>query len=860
MTSREMASSCKELEKKLCEAAENGNVQAIVRHLEQRADIDAAAVTTATIILGPLTPLMWASRGGHVECVKVLLDRGALVNVRDNKDGRTALMRASFWGHKECVKVLLDRGALVNMQNKEGDTALHLAARKPFWLDSIKEDDKATCVKALLSHPGIDINIKNNKGRTAMMDAGYKSLGTLKPCMDFPADSYGKVVLCGNSGAGKSTLTQAIINISKPTATRLVKRILGREEVVEPYTAGIIPHQIDSPYGNMVVYDLAGHHQYFSSHSACLEAISLNSPAIFLLLQDLRKNPESMTKEVYYWSTMIDGVCHKSPQQSSVLVVGTHADLLTQEQQKEKMSHLQSIAKMAISHQILVNVLTLNVTKIHSGEMDKFKALLYGIIKDVLSMSPPIPVTCHMLLAFLKERLPDLEMDAISLSDLMVHLKADPDKLIDPDSSNIIPLLEILSEKGLILFIPSEDPLNSWIVLHKESILKKVNGALFADPSLKEYIHVASNTGIVPKAVIKKIFPKYNIEMLTQFMIHFELCQTVDLSQVATNMAPEGSFRSDLGPLFFFPALVNVDRPSSATVPNNSFRWSMIVKSANQFFTTRCLHVLLRRLPSEFALPAVLATPLHSHRTPSCDVWSRGIKWLSETGVTTIVEMSESFQSLSLAMSSHDKTDHKYLQLVHSVLTVNKNTCAEFCPHLEVLEVISCPPEASSDHSDDTQVELSSLIKALLEGDKSIVDVKRKKYAVIEEWTKKHVEPCLSYLVGVSPMAPSSSTQPMSKMVGLFMTQLEGTPTLMELLSFTDKKVNIAEQIGVNYLKFGIFLLKDSDGVIVKALEKEHLKNAEEINMAILQRWLQGKGVKPVTWSTLMTVLQNVGM
>eukprot|EP00731_Ephydatia_muelleri_P028874 Em0020g518a len=638
------------------------------------------------------------------------------------------------------------------------------------------------------------------------------------------------------------------------------QRILGREEVVEPLTAGIIPHQIDSPYGNMVVYDLAGHHQYFSSHSACLEAISRNSPAIFLLLQDLRKNPESMTKEVYYWSTMIDGVCHKSPQQSSVLVVGTHADLLTQEQQKEKMSHLQSIAKMAISHQILVNVLTLNVTKIHSGEMDKFKALLYGIIKDVLSMSPPIPVTCHMLLAFLKERLPDLEMDAISLSDLMVHLKADPDKLIDPDSSNIIPLLEILSEKGLILFIPSEDPLNSWIVLHKESILKKVNGALFADPSLKEYIRVASNTGIVPKAVIKKIFPKYNIEMLTQFMIHFELCQTVDLSQVATNMAPEGSFRSDLGPLFFFPALVNVDRPSSATVPNNSFRWSMIVKSANQFFTTRCLHVLLRRLPSEFALPAVLATPLHSHRTPSCDVWSRGIKWLSETGVTTIVEMSESFQSLSLAMSSHDKTDHKYLQLVHSVLTVNKNTCAEFCPHLEVLEVISCPPEASSDHSDDTQVELSSLIKALLEGDKSIVDVKRKKYAVIEEWTKKHVEPCLSYLVGVSPMAPSSSTQPMSKMVGLFMTQLEGTPTLMELLSFTDKKVNIAEQIGVNYLKFGIFLLKDSDGVIVKALEKEHLKNAEEINMAILQRWLQGKGVKPVTWSTLMTVLQNVGM
>ena len=518
--------------------------------------------------------------------------------------------------------------------------------------------------------------------------------------------------------------------------------------MVEPLTAGIIPHQVDSPYSNMVVYDLAGHHQYFSSHSASLEAISLNSPPIFLLLQDLRKGPEAMTKEVYYWSTMIDGVCHKCPEKSSVIVVGTHADLLKPEQLKEKMSHLQSITKMAISHQILVSVLALNLTKIYSGEMDQFKNLLYRINKDVLSMSPPISMLCHMLLAFLKQRLPDPDMDAISFSDLIIHLKADKDKLIDPDSSNTIPLLETLSEKGLILFIQSQNPLNSWIVLHKESILKKINGALFADQSLKEYICVASNTGIVPKAVIQDIFPEYKIQMISQFMIHFELCQSVDLSQVDTNMAPKDSSLLDLGPLFFFPALVKVDRPSDATVPNNSFRWSMIVNSTNQFFTTRCLHVLLRRLPSEFALPAVQATHIHSHSTPSCDVWSRGIKWLSETGVTTIVEMSDTFQSLSLAMSSPDKTDPKYLELVCSVIAVVKKACQEFCPHLEVLEVISCPPEASSDHSKDTQVEMSSLKKALLEGDKSTVDVKRKKYVVIEEWIKKDVEPCLSYLVG----------------------------------------------------------------------------------------------------------------
>ena len=70
--------------------------------------------------------------------------------------------------------------------------------------------------------------------------------------------------------------------------------------------------------------------------------------------------------------------------------------------------------------------------------------------------------------------------------------------------------------------------------------------------------------------------------------------------------------------------------------------------------------------------------------------------------------------------------------------------------------------------------------------------------------------------------------------------------------------MNIAEQIGANYLKFGIFLLEDSNGAIVTALENEHLKNAERINVTILQRWLNGKGVKPVTWPSLVTVLREI--
>ena len=500
--------------------------------------------------------------------------------------------------------------------------------------------------------------------------------------------------------------------------------------MVEPLTAGIITHQVDSSYSNMVIYDLAGHHQYFSSHSACLEAISLNSPAIFLLLQDLRKDSEAITKEVYYWSTMMDGVCHKCKMPSSAILVGTHADLLAPQERARKLNHLQSVAKTAIVHQKLVKVVSLNLTKMYREEMDQLMSLLHETNKEVLTMCPSISMMCHMILAFLKERLPP-DMDAITLSDLHKRIKTDKDNLICSEVSDIISHLWTLSEKGLISYIPAIHHVNSWIVLHKDTILKRVNGALFADPSLKEYAHIASNTGIISRAILEKTFPEFNVDMITQFMIHFELCQVVDLSQADTNMAPEGSPSPDLGPYFFFPALVCVERPSGAVVPSNSFGWSMLVRFPYQFFTPRFLHVLLHRLPFEFAL---LTAQTYSHLNRRCDVWSRGIKWLSEEGVATIVEMSDMFQSISMAMFSSVRTDPKYLELAHSVLTFIKKSCQEFCPHVEVLEVISCPPEAISDPFDGTKVELSLLKKALLEGKVTVVDVIGNKQVVIGEW------------------------------------------------------------------------------------------------------------------------------
>ena len=54
---------------------------------------------------------------GHLEMVKLLLDRGADANLKDG-GGEMALMRAAEKGNLRIVKVLLDKGADVNIKDK----------------------------------------------------------------------------------------------------------------------------------------------------------------------------------------------------------------------------------------------------------------------------------------------------------------------------------------------------------------------------------------------------------------------------------------------------------------------------------------------------------------------------------------------------------------------------------------------------------------------------------------------------------------------------------------------------------------------------------------------------------------------
>ena len=54
----------------------------------------------------------------------------------------------------------------------------------------------------------------------------------------------------------------------------------------------------------------------------------------------------------------------------------------------------------------------------------------------------------------------------------------------------------------------------------------------------------------------------------------------------------------------------------------------------------------------------------------------------------------------------------------------------------------------------------------------------------------------------------------------------------------------------------GTALLDDRDGTIIPAIAIEYGNNSERINMEILRRWIQGKGIPDCTWRGLLGVLR----
>jgi hypothetical protein len=108
------------------------------------------------------TAVIWAALKGKIECLKLLIDAKADLNLQDT-NGLTAVMRAALNGEIKCLKLLIDAKADLNLQDTDGDTAVMWAARRGY----------IECLKLLIDAKA-DLNLQNKNGKTALKIARDK--------------------------------------------------------------------------------------------------------------------------------------------------------------------------------------------------------------------------------------------------------------------------------------------------------------------------------------------------------------------------------------------------------------------------------------------------------------------------------------------------------------------------------------------------------------------------------------------------------------------------------------------------------------------------------------------------------------
>ena len=516
---------------------------------------------------------------------------------------------------------------------------------------------------------------------------------------DFPVESYGKVFMCGSIASGKSSLAAVIMERAKKPAD--YKFDISKCVTVEPLTAGINVHTFTShEIGNVVLYDLAGHREYYSSHAAVLENLMLSSPAVFLVLSKLINDRETMRKDLFYWFNFLENVSKgmKSSNRSQIIVIGSRLDELTTA--LDPISGLvHEVAEKAIYSQEFCGFIPMECHRPGGKGVKEFIFTLSKSCKTVLDRANKISIYCHVQYSFLQL----LQRVAINLEELCALLKERNDPSLPSEMSVLLELLTSLSDKGLILFLRNEEG-QSWIVINKTALLSEINGVLFAPAAIQHvYRDIASNTGVVPLSALKEVFPHYNTDMLVGFLRSLQFCHVIEsgtLGDLDTNIS--ASIPLPLDEVLFFPALISAERPTDIKI-ENGLGWCLWCPDPNEFLSTRFLHILLLSLAYIYCLSlrrkpgiANVANPTIQRLSRRCTLWTNGIYWKSRFEV--FVEVSEYNRCVTVLTSNKEmeESHQVFNSIIRKVLSLKKQLCS--CTSDEYL---IAPDQVSTAHTID---------------------------------------------------------------------------------------------------------------------------------------------------------------
>ena len=487
------------------------------------------------------------------------------------------------------------------------------------------------------------------------------------------------IFVIGNSGSGKSTFVKALSSEKRRFGSFV--KVKG----VTPLTAGIVPTTLLSRmFGNVNIYDFAGHEEYYASHETILHQ---TIQPLVLITVDISLPQEEIEQQVLYWLAILSSL--SSPDTTKtihVLIVGSHADQVKFKDMKKIQKQVSSLVSERSSFKYH-GFIQCDCRYSVSDNLNQLRQKVNSICKAVRLFSARDSDDSNRLCAALMHHLERNKTGQATITVRELHGLVT--KSIHPqsgltafiDQALLLKVCKLLSSDGHLLLLPhNENELESVLILDKNVILSRVHACLqakkvltnkigmFEEKQLMSFLHDLLADMMEPNLAIKYlVFAQFCTEITDEQLI-----------SVPENFTGENHY--------FFPNLVSASRPADIVLPGDShytsfYTWGIKCASLHHFLTPRFLHTLFVQL----------VKCEKDNVNAKFTIWKNGILLVHHNATRSIIEVTDQTTRLYLTMQCVKGYESLLVKQRSELITLIKLLLVAICPKVKHTEYLLHP-------------------------------------------------------------------------------------------------------------------------------------------------------------------------